>query len=244
MTDTQQAKPSILRRGWGLLQWVISVLVLLSGAIVGLSNQGLFAPGAPATGFYISLAVLIAFAISLSPPVFFRLPMRGKIGSYIGLLIAFIVFANFNLEVTNAYKRTPEGAKWAAEQAAEERRRAEQDAAERAQQAQAERKEAEDQAALDGAKQALADLKGLTEQLEACKSWGEVPALSKLVQEGMNNPDSFEHVSTEFIVPTDKGQNVVMKFRGTNAYGGVVTNEVLARVEAETCEVSDVSQPE
>lgn len=244
MTDTQQAKPSILRRGWGLLQWVISVLVLLSGAIVGLSNQGLSAPGAPATGFYISLAVLIVFAISLSPPVFFRLPKRSKIGSYIGLIVAFIVFANFNLEVTNAYKRTPEGAKWAAEQAAEEERRAEQDAAERAQQTQAERKAAQDQAALDGAKQALADLKDLTEKLEACKSWGKLPALTERVQGGMHNPDSFEHVSTEFIVPTDKGQNVVMKFRGTNAYGGVVTNEVLARVEADTCEVSDVSQPE
>ena len=62
---------------------------------------------------------------------------------------------------------------------------------------------------LDGAKLALADLKDLTEKLEACKSWGKLTELTKLVQEGMHNPDSFEHVSTEFIVPTDQGQNVV-----------------------------------
>lgn len=244
MTEAQQTKPTILRRGWGLLQWVISIFALLLAAIAALATKGLAAPGAPATGFYISLGVFAVFAVSLCPPVFFRLPKFGKVGSYIGLLVAFFVFASFNLEVTNAYERTPEGAKWAAEQAEEEKRRAEQDAVERAQQAQADAKAAQDQVVIEGAKQALADLKELTEKLERCKNWGEIPAFTKQVEEGMHNPDSFEHVSTEFIVPTDQGQNAVMKFRGTNGFGGVVTNQVLAKIDPDTCEVSDLSQPE
>ena len=201
------------------------------------ANKGLDVPGAPVTGLLISLAVFALLAISLSPPLFFRLPKLAKIGSYAGFLIAFITFANFNGMVLDAYRQTPEGAREAAESAAREK-------IERAEQALAERQAARDQAALEDTRQALADLKDLTERLEACKSWGKLPALTERVQEGMHNPDSFEHVSTEFIVPTDQGQNVVMKFRGTNAFGGVVTNQVLARVEADTCEVSDVSQPE
>jgi len=237
MTDTQQGKTSILRRGWGLLQWVISIFALLLAALIVAANQGLDVPGAPITGLVVSLGVFALFAISLSPPLFFRLPKLAKIGSFAGFLIAFIAFANFNGMVLDAYKQTPEGAREAAESAAREK-------IERTEQALAARQAARDQAALEDTRQALAELKDLTERLEACKSWGEVPALSKLVQEGMNNPDSFEHVSTEFIVPADQGQNVVMKFRGTNKYGGVVTNEVLAKVEADTCEVSGVTQPE
>jgi hypothetical protein len=53
--------------------------------------------------------------------------------------------------------------------------------------------------------------------------------LVDLVKENMNNPDSFKHVETRYV---DKGQGkgivVYMKYRGTNAFGGVVTNYVEA----------------
>jgi hypothetical protein len=62
--------------------------------------------------------------------------------------------------------------------------------------------------------------------------------------EVMHYPDSFEHVSTEFIVPTEEGQNVLMKVRGTSGFEAVVTNRVLARIAPDTCKILDVSQPE
>lgn len=245
MIEAHQTTPTILRRVWGLAQWVISIFALILAAFTPSSNEGLSVPGAPVTGLFISLGVFAALAVSLSPPVFFRLPKLAKIGSYAGLLISFIVLVSFNAMVLDAYKRTPEGAKWAAEQAAEEKFQAAQDAAERAQETQAERKAAQDQAALDGAKQAVDDLRLLTEKLEACKSWGgEISELSEMVEASMHNPDSFEHESTEFVVPTGEGQNVLMEFRGTNGFGAVVKSQVLAHVDPDTCKVSDVSQPE
>lgn len=46
------------------------------------------------------------------------------------------------------------------------------------------------------------------------------------VKASMNDPDSYDHVKTEFL---DDGEfvRIKMKFRGTNAFGGKVLNEVL-----------------
>ena len=45
----------------------------------------------------------------------------------------------------------------------------------------------------------------------------------------MHNPDSYEHVETKYI---DKDTYIVVitKFRGTNAFGAVVTNSMAAEV--------------
>ena len=45
----------------------------------------------------------------------------------------------------------------------------------------------------------------------------------------MNDPDSYEHVRTVY---WDRGDHLVVMttFRGKNAFGGVVTNSVKARV--------------
>ena len=46
----------------------------------------------------------------------------------------------------------------------------------------------------------------------------------------MNNPDSYEHVETRY---TDMGDHlrVATKYRGTNAFGGVVTQTTVADVD-------------
>ncbi|MFL0670487.1 MAG: hypothetical protein ACJLS3_03340 [Erythrobacter sp.] len=237
MAETDQTKTSILRRGWGLLQWVVAVFALLLAGAIPLANQGLSVPGAPVTGLFISLAVFAALAICLSPPVFFRLPKKAKIGSYAGLFVAFFVAVNFNGMVLNSYKQTPEGAKWAAEREAE-------DAADRAEQAKVERIASEEQAAREGYEEAMARAKIVTAKLHACKRWGRIPALNSLVEERLHNPDSFEHVSTEVIIPTADSKNVIMKFRATNGFGGIITSEVLAHIDPDTCEIIEFSQPE
>jgi len=45
----------------------------------------------------------------------------------------------------------------------------------------------------------------------------------------MSNPDSFEHIETRY-KETETGISVVMRFRGSNAFGGVVTNIAFAEV--------------
>ncbi len=56
------------------------------------------------------------------------------------------------------------------------------------------------------------------------------PALVELIKSKMNDPDSFEHVQSRFI---DEGGTyiiVIMKYRGKNAFGGVITKYVTAQV--------------
>ena len=50
-----------------------------------------------------------------------------------------------------------------------------------------------------------------------------------LVKRHMNDPDSFEHVSTRVTpVQSDTGRHtIIMEFRGRNAFGGVVTNTAI-----------------
>ncbi|GHB44533.1 hypothetical protein [Mongoliitalea lutea] len=62
-------------------------------------------------------------------------------------------------------------------------------------------------------------------------SWdGSHRGLTKKIKESMNDPDSYEHVETRF---RDDGDYifVITKFRGTNAFGGKVTNTVSAKVD-------------
>jgi hypothetical protein len=67
---------------------------------------------------------------------------------------------------------------------------------------------------------------------------GSCTSFVKLVKDNMNNPKSFEHVETKYVVLSIKEQlealegkgeigdlYVIMKFRGTNAFGGVITSQ-------------------
>lgn len=53
--------------------------------------------------------------------------------------------------------------------------------------------------------------------------------LTEYIKKSMNDPNSYEHVETKYI---DNGDylTVTAKFRGKNAFGGVVTNSITAKV--------------
>lgn len=59
---------------------------------------------------------------------------------------------------------------------------------------------------------------------------GSHRGLTRLLKENMNDPDSYEHVQTRF---RDEGDNilVITKYRGNNAFGGKVLNDITARVD-------------
>jgi hypothetical protein len=62
-------------------------------------------------------------------------------------------------------------------------------------------------------------------------SWnGSHKNLVKHVKDHMNDPRSFKHVETGY---SDKGEYILvsMKFRGKNAFGGVITNVINAKVD-------------
>jgi hypothetical protein len=54
--------------------------------------------------------------------------------------------------------------------------------------------------------------------------------LTKVIKESMNDPSSYEHVSTKFY---DKEDHIVVvtTFRGKNAFGALVKNSVSAKVD-------------
>jgi len=71
-----------------------------------------------------------------------------------------------------------------------------------------------------------------TEQIEKhFSAWdGSHRGLTQLIKESMNDPDSYEHVEPVY---WDHGDYLTVKitFRGKNAFGGVVTNQIVANVD-------------
>ena len=59
---------------------------------------------------------------------------------------------------------------------------------------------------------------------------GSLPALTKIIKDSMNDPNSYEHVETGY---WDMDDHLVVHttFRGKNAFGGVVKNWVKAKVD-------------
>jgi len=71
-----------------------------------------------------------------------------------------------------------------------------------------------------------------TEQIEKeFSAWdGSHRGLTEVIKKSMNDPKSYEHVETRYI---DKGDHLIVttEFRGKNAFGGVVKNSVIAKVD-------------
>ena len=64
---------------------------------------------------------------------------------------------------------------------------------------------------------------------------GSHSGVVRQVKAVMNDPDSFDHVET-LVSPNNNGQHVfTMKFRGRNAFGGVVTNAAKGTYSNSTC---------
>ncbi len=78
---------------------------------------------------------------------------------------------------------------------------------------------------------------------EKClSSWdGSHRELVKLVKQNMHNPKSFEHVDTRYGITGDYA-GIVMVYRGTNAFGAIVTNNIKAKVSLEDCSIISVEE--
>ncbi len=64
-------------------------------------------------------------------------------------------------------------------------------------------------------------------------SWdGSHKNLEKYIKKNMNNPKSYEHVETKYQI-NDNSITIYTKFRGTNAFNAVVTNEAIATADLE-----------
>ena len=65
--------------------------------------------------------------------------------------------------------------------------------------------------------------------------------LVKLVKENLNDPKSFKHAETEY---WDKGDHIIVKmsYRAKNAFGGLVLQNVTAKVDYKTQYISVISQ--
>ena len=70
---------------------------------------------------------------------------------------------------------------------------------------------------------------------------GENKELVTAVKSDMHSPDSFEHVETRY---NDNGDSfgMLMKFRGTNGFGAVVTQQVTADIDKKTRQLSNLKQ--
>lgn len=71
---------------------------------------------------------------------------------------------------------------------------------------------------------------------------GAYRPLEKLIKKNMNDDSSYKHVETmsQLILGKDPHAVVKTKFKGTNTYGGVVTQEVAVRVNLKTGEIESV----
>ncbi|WP_162926917.1 hypothetical protein [Flavobacterium psychrotrophum] len=60
------------------------------------------------------------------------------------------------------------------------------------------------------------------------------------VKAHMKNPDSYEHVTSEYKIHPDYLE-VILTYRGTNSYGGIVTEQAKAKCDLETGEVLEIN---
>ena len=70
---------------------------------------------------------------------------------------------------------------------------------------------------------------------------GSHRGLTEIIKKSMNDPSSYEHEETVY---WDKGDHLIVKttFRGKNAFGGVVKNWVMAKVDLNGNVIEVISQ--
>lgn len=66
--------------------------------------------------------------------------------------------------------------------------------------------------------------------------------LEAYIKASMNDPGSYEHIETKYILPADTATSAIYitTFRGKNAFGGVVTQTVRARCNIYTGKVEEI----
>lgn len=63
---------------------------------------------------------------------------------------------------------------------------------------------------------------------------GSSPTIVRATKKVMNDPKSFEHVETNYIVQKDGEVKITMRFRGKNAFGGLVMQTVVGTIDIDT----------
>ena len=216
-------------------QWLV-VLFLAFAVLALLSDQSkLAAPEAPVALFWTAVGIGGLVVLAHAPPLFMRLPHKGRSSVYLASVAYFLLFGFTLSQVAAAWEKTPQGAAEAKQAEAERdaeiaegvRQRAVEDQRQRAQSAQAE-------------------TTSKAAQLQSCfTAFGHrLPALEGLFKDGLHNPDAFEHVETIAIAPDADGYNVAMKFRAENGFGATRLGIVKAEVDPATCAVVRTGNPE
>lgn len=111
-----------------ILQWIVCVFLALIALAVLSDLRRASVPDAPVVLLYITIAATALLALIHMPPVFSRLPRRGKWAAYASILATFILFGVYVGKMNDAWGRTPEGAKEAAERATRQKETARQNA--------------------------------------------------------------------------------------------------------------------
>lgn len=77
---------------------------------------------------------------------------------------------------------------------------------------------------------------------ECLSAWdGSNHYLIDAVKQRLNDPSSFKHVQTKYKLQGDVAI-LVMDFRGKNAFGGIVPSQVMATMDAKTCELIKINR--
>lgn len=106
-SEGARKKPFIFCR---IAQWAVAALVGILTIVPLADISKLAIPGAPTALLWSALAALVLAAAILSPPLFFRLPLKAKVGAYIGGFAAFVLLGVYVQQMKVAYERTPAGA--------------------------------------------------------------------------------------------------------------------------------------
>lgn len=178
-TTPARKKPFVLFR---VIQWGVAAFFGLLALAMTIEIRKLSVPDAPVALFWLALVALAGIALIHSPPAFFRLPRVGKMAAYVGVLVAMGLFGTYAGQMEEAYSKTPEGAKEAAQRAEEQRQAA-------AEKAKAEARAKADQEALarEAAEQKQAELEA--QKPKVCQSL--VPQVIDMSKSG-NGPEVIE----------------------------------------------------
>lgn len=57
---------------------------------------------------------------------------------------------------------------------------------------------------------------------------GQIPVINEMIKEGMNDPDSYQHIKTSYYYQMDDTFIVYTDFRGKNLFNATVTNSATA----------------
>jgi hypothetical protein len=234
-------KPFILFR---IIQGVVAGFLGLLLLLTTSEFRKLGVPGAPVTNFWIAFALFGLLVIAHIPSVFFRMPKKAKVAAYVAMLVVLSTFGSYSTKMEPLWLRTPDGAKEAAQQAALDQAEQKSRAIEAEQVAKQEADRQRTEQVFAEAEDLGRQIKDLNKRQEGCFSmWGhQLPALTKAVKESLHDASSFEHVETVLIVPDINRNNVAMKFRAKNGFGGIRLAVVKAQLVADGCVVQNVGE--